>query len=267
MERYYDPEHERLIYVDREPTPDFWDEQWLAGDGPGAVLARGGSTFVSRLNRQYVDPADGPVLEGGCGTAKHLAAMARDGYECVGIDNAEKTVAAVKEIAPELDVRVGDVRALDLPDASFAAYWSLGVIEHFPEGYENIGHEMARVLRPGGVLLLSFPCLSPLRRRRARGNAYHEWRGPGVPESFYQFALEPGRVAADFTGWGFRLEETRLKNGLYGFAQENRLLGPAAMRLSRYRGRSRLARGVRRVLSDALDRDAGHSALLVLRRT
>ncbi|MCP4573556.1 MAG: class I SAM-dependent methyltransferase [bacterium] len=266
MERFYDPQHNRLIYVDRNPTPDFWDERWLADGGLGAALARTAPTHVSRLNRRYVDPEAGPVLEGGCGTAKHLAAMVRDGYECVGIDNAEQTVAAVKEAAPELDVRLGDVRELDLPDASFAAYWSLGVIEHFPEGYEAIGREMARVLKPGGVLLLAFPRLSPLRRRRALSGAFPTWSGPGVPEGFYQFALDHERVAADFQTWGFRLEEVRPQGGLYGFGQESPRLGPAALKLSRYRGGFRLVRGARRLLSDALDRDAGHSILLVLRR-
>jgi len=266
MKRYYDQQHNRLIYVEQAPTPDFWDERWLADGGLGRALAGQAPTHVSRLNRRYVVPEDGPVLEGGCGTAKHLAAMVRDGYHCVGIDNAERTVAAVREAAPELDVRLGDVRALDLADASFVAYWSLGVIEHFPEGYQAIGREAARVLRPGGVLLLAFPYLSPRRRRRARRGAYSPWTGPGVPDGFYQFALDHERVARDFTAWGFRLEDVRPQNGLYGFTQESAFLRPLLRRLVDYRGGSMIVRGLRRVLSDALDRDSGHSVLLVLRR-
>lgn len=266
MKRYYDQQHNRLIYVEQEPTPDFWDERWRAGGDLGRVLARQSSTYVSRLNRRYVAPEDGLVLEGGCGTATHLAAMVRDGYRCVGIDNAQRTVAAVQEAAPELDVRLGDVRALDLADASFAAYWSLGVIEHFPEGYEAIGREAARVLRSGGVLLLTFPYLSPRRRRRARRGAYSPWSGPGVPDDFYQFALDHERVTRDFTAWGFRLEDVRPHNGLYGFTQESAFMRTQLRRLSDYRGGSVVVRGLRKVLSDALDRDSGHAVLLVLRR-
>ena len=47
---------------------------------------------------------------------------------------------------PQLDVSYGDVRALEFEDDSFDGYWSLGVIEHFPDGYEDIGQEMTRVI-------------------------------------------------------------------------------------------------------------------------
>lgn len=42
-----------------------------------------------------------------------------------------------------------DVRKLQFADGFFDGYWSLGVIEYFWEGYNEIVNEVKRVIKPG----------------------------------------------------------------------------------------------------------------------
>jgi SAM-dependent methyltransferase len=60
-----------------------------------------------------------------------------------------------------LEVRSMNALALDFPDASFDVVYSISSIEHFggPAETAQAAREMARVLRPGGHVLLATECL------------------------------------------------------------------------------------------------------------
>jgi SAM-dependent methyltransferase len=60
--------------------------------------------------------------------------------------------------ATPLGAAVADVRSVPFADASFDAIYSMGTIEHFPESQEAVT-ELARVLKPGGRLILGVPNL------------------------------------------------------------------------------------------------------------
>ncbi len=263
VRRYYDERGRRLVYAEEEATPDFWDARWAIDDDVlRRRLERPGHSFTVPVTRRHLAPGDGPILEGGCGRAVHVAALRAAGYRCVGIDSAARTVDAVRRVAPDLDVRTGDVRAIEAPDGAFAGYWSIGVIEHFYEGYDPILDEAARILRDGGVFFLVFPHLSPLRKLRAAAGTYP--RNEGRPEGFYQFALDPGRVRRDVEARGFVLVEQRPRAGVHGLYEE---LGPVGRILDPIRtSQNRAMRLVRGGLSRVLAGVAGHSMLQVYRK-
>ena len=49
---------------------------------------------------------------------------------------------------------------------SVDAYWSLGVIEHFFNGYKEIAEEANRILKNKGFIFLTFPSMNILRKQK-----------------------------------------------------------------------------------------------------
>jgi SAM-dependent methyltransferase len=91
---------------------------------------------------------------GGCGrVARHLAAV--PGLKLSLADaNGEHAAFAASSIPGLEAYRCGDAPPLDRPDASYDACLALSVFTHLPDGaYDAWLRELARVIRPGGVLL------------------------------------------------------------------------------------------------------------------
>ena len=274
MKRYFDAKNQRLVYVNEAATEAFWDNHWANQPDPsnhrdpvglvGRLKAFLQNDFVLDTTRSYL-PAGARVLEGGCGQGQHVVNLSHAGYQAVGLDFAPETITQLKDRHPKLEFEQGDVRELPFADGTFDGYWSLGVIEHFWEGYEAIASEMYRVLRPGGFLFLTFPQFSQLRKWKAGREYFPELEGDEEPDGFYQFALDSNLIAKDFESQGFSLAEKKGLSGLKGLKDETDSLKPLLQNL--YSSRSVPARGLKRVISPALARFAGHSVLLVLKRS
>jgi SAM-dependent methyltransferase len=205
------------------------------------------------------------VLEGGCGRANKVKALADAGFSAFGIDFAQQSVARARLDYPGLDVRVGDVRALDLPDGCLDGYWSIGVIEHFWPGYDDILSEAARALRPGGFLFLTAPWLSPYRLRKARAGGYPRSDFTDEPSSFYQFALSRREVAAALASRGFRLLTWGGRVSEISVRDDMTALRVPLDWLLASRG-SLLKRAFRRAIFSTLNSWCGHSFLAVAQR-
>lgn len=252
---------DRLIYLDEKATPEFWDRRWEAEGKPPAV---GPNDDVITVTAKYLKPGS-RILEGGCGRANKVKAMADAGFNAIGIDFAEASVKQARLNYPGLDIHQGDVRSLDFPDGFFDAYWSIGVIEHFWTGYDSILAEAARVLRMEGYLFLTAPWFSPYRKYKARVGGYPQADFLDEPESFYQFALSREEVSVQLTRRGFKLlrwrglaSEISMKEDMTAFKpQIDWLLG----------SRGFIAKRVfRRAIASALNRYCGHSFLAIAKR-
>jgi SAM-dependent methyltransferase len=101
---------------------------------------------------------DAEVLDAGCGVGYGSAFLGSVARHVVGVDRDEPAIAYARArySGPTVEFRVGDVLALDVPDASFDAVCSFETIEHVDDADAFIA-EMARVLRPDGVFLVSTP--------------------------------------------------------------------------------------------------------------
>jgi SAM-dependent methyltransferase len=125
-------------------------------------------------------------------------------YNITGVDFAKETVEAIRRVRPDLPVRVGDVRDLDLPDSALDAYISLGVVEHFRLGPDQILREAHRVLRAGGLLLVSVPYFSPaLRRWAARAVPPIISDSAGEEDHFFQYYFTEEEIRARTRAVGF----------------------------------------------------------------
>ena len=101
-------------------------------------------------------------LDAGCGAGAHdVASMLAAGYDIYGIDVVPENIAAGIDYYPHLEARiwVADLtERLDFPDEDFDFAMCNAVIQHMPPQivYGTTLPELARVLRPGGVLQLMF---------------------------------------------------------------------------------------------------------------
>lgn len=265
MKSYFDPKRKLLVCYRANSTPDFWDSHWNGAERDEIDIVGTKDTHVSRVTKKYLNPEEGIILEGGCGTGEHVAALVNNGYRCIGIDFAEKTVSAIQQRFPELDIRYGDVRALPFEDGFFAGYWSVGVIEHSWEGYGTILSEMARVLRREGYLFLSFPYMSPLRKMKSRFNAYESFRDEN-PDGFYQFILDAKSVLEDLRAYRFDLIDARPWDGLKGTKDEIRAVKPLLQSLYDYRGENAFIKRWKGAVDNLLSSIAAHNILLILKK-
>lgn len=255
------PDRQRLVYLHEKATPEYWDSTWEK-EGPPPLV--GSKDDVVTVTREYLEQG-AKVLEGGCGRANKVKAMADAGFNALGIDFGEETVRRAKRHYPELDIRNGDVRALDLENDSLDGYWSIGVIEHFWAGYDQIIAEAARVLKPNGYLFLTAPWFSPLRQKKALSGGYPTDRFTNEPSGFYQFALGQEEVLSqldrhgfDVLRWRGRVSEISLKDDATKFRK------PIDWLFGR-RG-SIAKRVLRKVVARSLDQYCGHSFLAIAKR-
>jgi SAM-dependent methyltransferase len=257
----YWPNANRLIYLDEKATPEFWDQRWQTTGKPGPVNPR---DEVVTVTGRYLSRG-ARVLEGGCGRANKVKAMVTAGYHAIGVDFAEESVKEAKTNYPGLDIRQGDVRSLDFPDAHFDGYWSIGVIEHFWEGYGPILVEAARVVRPNGFLFLTAPWLSPYRVRKVRNGEYPVAEFQTEPESFYQFALGREEVAVQLAKYGFEVVRWHGLASEFSMMEEMIAFKRPIRWLLGSRG-SIVKRVLRKAVATAMNPYCGHSFLAIARR-
>ena len=99
-----------------------------------------------------VEARPGRVLEIGCGTGAFAArvAAALPGCEVVATDQSERMVEL--SAARGLTAQVAEAGSLPFPDDSFDAVAALWMLYHVPDLDAALA-EVARVLRPGGLLV------------------------------------------------------------------------------------------------------------------
>ena len=101
------------------------------------------------------------ILDIGCGNARDIAAIRDTGAEVIEVDSSPGMVNAARQKLRSIGKcsvsdEVGDTTCLAFPDASFDKVLCSEVIEHIPDALLAL-REVRRVLKPGGVLVLSTP--------------------------------------------------------------------------------------------------------------
>ncbi len=131
-------------YYDAEipAAPDRRYEEWLA-EAEGTV-------------------GRGRLLEVGAGSGAFSRAALRRGWTVDATEVSASGLRLLRETGAT--VHAGDLSALRLPAAAFDLVVSLEVVEHLAEPAVHL-EELARLTRPGGLLLLTTPNFGGLSRR------------------------------------------------------------------------------------------------------
>ena len=125
--------------------------------------------LVNDDRRWVCAQASGDVLEIGVGTGRNLPFYPPD-VRLTGLDLTPAMLAVAGRRATELgrdvELRVGDAQALDLPDGQFDTVVATLTLCSIPDDRRAVA-EARRVLRPGGRFLLFEHVRSPLLPVRA----------------------------------------------------------------------------------------------------
>lgn len=104
-----------------------------------------------------------PVLEAGCGSGRWCAWFAQQGISSDGIDWSPEMCARASREIPKSKFFAGDLRQMPFPNNAYGGIIALGSIEHTADGPETTLSEFNRILRPGGIALITVPYGARLR--------------------------------------------------------------------------------------------------------
>lgn len=169
-------------------------EQFIEKYWQMRLADRHGDRFRERLPEPESYPPR--VLDAGCGPGADTEWFAAAGLDALGLDITGPFLREARTAVPSAQFVHGDMRHLPVRDGSVEGIWSSAAFLHLPRSAAATTlAEFARVLRPGGILLLSVMA--------------RETRGVGA------VTLEDGR---QFTFW--REDSLRDRLAAAGFSAE-----------------------------------------------
>jgi SAM-dependent methyltransferase len=189
--------------MEAPPNPDFWNR---------AARTR---EFTHPLDRERLTrllPRDAVILDFGCGQGRLTGELIGLGYiNVLGLDSSTEMIRIARQRVPDAGFAENDGEQLPCGDASLDAVLLFAVLTCIPadEAQKNLLREFKRVLRPGGLLLISdYPLQSDARNLQRYETFQQELGGWG------RFRLPGGAVLrhharewfADLLA-GFRVEE------------------------------------------------------------
>src|SRR5262249_52541507 len=160
-----------LAFYSRAANEEFWSEHWGGQDVDRLVRIASTSPLTTLLEDAL--PTTGPILEAGCGLGQYVILLRQRRHAVIGADWSPEALQRSKKAVASSPLSVMDLSRLAVRDGAFAAYISLGVVEHDQNGPDAIVAEAARVLSPGGRLLLSVPYWNGARRLLTRRLVRH----------------------------------------------------------------------------------------------
>lgn len=154
----------------------------------------------------FASVVDGPVLDVGCGTGLATAQLHGLGVPVSGVDLSPGMLAEARKLLPEVDFEVASMLALPHADAAYGGVMAWYSTIHVPDDLLPTAlSELARVLRPGGYLLLAFQVGDePLHLTSALG---HEF-------DLVFHRRHPDRMAAMLADAGVPVEVTTVRERL-----------------------------------------------------
>jgi SAM-dependent methyltransferase len=126
---------------------------WIASLGDEGDFTRRyvtDSAMLARVERRSFRAA----LDVGCGEGRFCRILRQRGIAAIGVDPTRRLIDEAARRDPAGDYRIGRAEALEFPDAGFdlvVSYLTLIDIA----GLEDAVSELARVLAPGGMLLIA----------------------------------------------------------------------------------------------------------------
>ncbi len=157
---------------------------------------------LNRLAREVGEL--GPICDMGCGPGQIARYLHRKGAHALGVDLSPNMVAEAQRLNPEIHFHQGNMLSLPEADNSWGGIAAFYCIIHIPRRrVVDALREMKRVLKPNGLLLITFHIGAEIKHRE-------EWWGKPVNLDF-AFYL-PGEMEVWLKEAGFDRVETLVRD-------------------------------------------------------
>ncbi|WP_409455331.1 class I SAM-dependent methyltransferase [Methylosinus sp. H3A] len=169
--------------------------------------------------RRKIAPAiarPGRWLDAGCGSGFFSRLLANRERHFTGLDASTPMINSARRLAKRYGLSdmtqfetVADLDRLSFADGSFAGCICLSVIEYLDRPYQCLD-ELARVIEPGGFLIVSVPhANSPLRFAQRLADRRFRWSCSGAWSylSVSKFETTPPALEKAFFERGFKVKE------------------------------------------------------------
>lgn len=188
--------------------PEFWADHFRAH---AVHVSRSWYRRLFAWNRHFGDPRwrairrwihpGGRILDAGCGVGQWVSFLGDQGYRAEGLDYSPELVEMLRQFFPNDRWIAGPVQAMPVESESVDGLISWGVIEHDPAGPQAALVEIRRVLKRGGVAVMTVP-----RDSRAMRQAV----GTGASDGpFYQFLFDEASLRGEVEKAGFEVVAIR----------------------------------------------------------
>lgn len=139
---------------------------------------------LQALVRCFFRPG-GCTADIGCGSGREVAFLAANGFDAVGYDASDALLEQARTRYPRLEFRAASLPALaGLPDNSFDNVLCETVIMHLPRAQiAPAVRRLLALLRPNGILYLSWRVTDGADQRDAMGRLYTAFDGSVVREA------------------------------------------------------------------------------------
>jgi SAM-dependent methyltransferase len=160
------------------------------------------------------------VLDAGCGQGRHSVELLRRGCRTLALDLARADLRYTRYLladqtrrqpaAPPHAVLVGNTQRLPFADATFDRVLCSEVLEHVPEPARAAG-ELARVLKPDGLLAVSVP--TPVTEWLYRWSSDDYFNSPGGHVRIFTL----GRLRALLADQGLEVVDLHFEHAFHSF--------------------------------------------------
>ncbi len=155
----------------------------------------------------FAETVSGPVADVGCGPGHVTAHLHGLGCEAFGVDLSPAMIAVARRAYPAVSFSEGDMTQLDITSGSLGGIVAFYSIIHLPPDRLPVAlAEFARVLAPGGQVLLAF--------QTGAGEVRHQtdWHGHAVALDHYR--RTPAEVTGHLATAGLHVHTTVIRDPL-----------------------------------------------------